>query len=236
MKHLFLPFLFLLCMNVEAKEGLKKISAGIRFAPEYSFRFLKAQSDYQWLKDSRDDLEKPKLGFSFGPEFTIRLKKKFYGTVAICIANKGYQTKNQTLIYNTPEEGAPTSMRTKFSTWYMEVPLKLNYQLFNSCSFYITAGVMPSLAVYEKTKFIYENEDGSKDRSKEDDFLGSTNQEKLSASGYIGFGYFIKWKNWSAIKVEPFFKCEIAPHFNSHIREYFYSAGIDLGFYFRRGE
>jgi hypothetical protein len=234
MKNKIVLLLLLSSSFCFAKEGLKKFNVGIHFSPEYSYRIIKADAAYRWLTDVRNDLEIPKFGYSFGVDIMERFWKKTYGTIGISASNKGYQTDKNNLVYNDPEPGAPVRIQTRFSYWYLEVPLKINYQVFDSSSFYISVGGVPALEFYEKTKSIYTNEDGSKDRTSDHILLGN-NSNKLNLAGYIGIGYLYKWKSWSAIKIEPFFKCQLLKLNDSYVHEYFYSIGLDLGFYFTKG-
>ncbi len=228
----FLIFLFLSTQFSLAKtSALKRTMFGFTFSSEYSYRFLKAESSYDWEVDLRNEMEVPKFGYTVGFNISQQIKKKFFVEVAFCYSNKGEQTKKSDLIYDDPEPYGAVSKYTRYTFGYCEIPVRLNYQLFDSASFFTSVGFAFEIPVLEKRKYFYTYSDGHESHV-------SSYTLSSSAEGGIsiiaGIGYFFKVSKMLYIKSEPFFKCSMTPFYNSNIKDYFYSYGLDVGIYFSK--
>jgi len=231
-KNLVLILLFLPMLSFSRMHTVDKWMFGITFSPEYSYRFLSSNSHYDWLAELRDEMEIPKFGYTAGINVSYKFRDKFFVSFGTRFSSKGEATKKYDLIYfSSPGPGDPVAMRTNYSYGFCEIPLTVNYQLFDSSSFFTSLGISADLPVMEKHKNIFIKSDGSESHSSTFSLHSSA---KMGMTAMVGIGYYFNTGKNYFLKTEPFFKCNIVSEGGSSVKEYFYSFGLEIGFYLGR--
>jgi len=227
--------IFLLYFSIAFQEvnalQLPERMVGITFSPEYSFRFLTSDEQFNEMREFRDEIEIPKFGYTVGFNFSIKLMKKTFAEIGGSYSNKGVNTKSQAILYDSLESGTPVTLRKKYSYSFLEIPMRINYQLFENHGFFISLGLAVDFKSRERVKTYYTYGNGDKER---DSFGASGYGPRVSLNGIGGLGYFFQLSKDYFLKVEPFFKCAITPTVNDALKEYFYSYGLDVGIYLAR--
>jgi len=230
MKKIFFIF-FLLVSNISFSKSpsLPRNLLGVTFSPEYSYRFLSGSDTYSWLIDLRNEIENPKFGNTIGFKYSYRILNKFFIEGGALYSSKGYDTKKLDLIYNDPEPNAPVSLYKRYSYSFLEIPVCANYQLFDSCGFFISLGFIGNFPTRERVSTFFQYADGSETH---DVSSGRSTTTNIFLSGIGGIGYFFRLSDKFYLKTEPFFKCSITPSASDNVKDYFYSYGLEVGVYF----
>lgn len=223
MKYLIAVLFILLSTGASARTRI----VGIFFSPEYSFRYLTSGEDLKWIADIRDDTEVPKFGYTAGAGFSFATGKKFFVELGITYSNKGWRRKKSDLIYNDPEPGEPLTISHCYSFGFVEVPLKINYQLSDSNLFFFSLGLLPSFQILSKTRSSIEYADGRTESVSSSHINGPGGYTGISA--YAGIPFYFKISKRFLVRSEPFFKCMIITSQSTEIKDHPYSLGLQIG-------
>lgn len=72
-------------------------------------------------------------------------------------------------VYLSDDMGIDNARRSVFKSLYLSVPVLLEYHLFFARSIHISGGVIGGVRVHSKTKVVYKNEEGHKEKLKDKD-------------------------------------------------------------------
>jgi hypothetical protein len=242
MKKLFVFVFIITSVFVYAQDSTKTKKAsrffiGVNFSPDYCYRTIK-HTDNSYLSDfiydTRNKIEQPKLGFTSGINVCYILTKHISLDLGLQYSNKGYQTKNETLIYPTPGSAAtynlPTSGRFVYRYNYIDIPLKANFVFGKKKLRLITSvGLTTNIFISETNSFIGKYSNGSSFRSSSTANYGLS---RVNLSPLISCGIDYKINNKMFFRVEPTFRYSILSTVNAPITEYVWSAGLNVSYYF----
>ena len=194
-----------------------KVDIGYTFAPEYSYRFLKSNSNNQWVVDNYDSLEFSKFGYSLGINGVYNLKSNLTLSSALLFSNKGDQTK---------KELTPSLINYISNYYYLDIPIKVNYYfLTEKFRLYLSGGL--STNVFLKHTFITKQEGSNEDLRLTD----NSSISKINLAFNTGIGFDINLTEKWYFKMECLYKQSITPIGNTPIKKYLYSISPNLGFY-----
>jgi hypothetical protein len=210
---------------------IKKYALGITYSPDLCYRNLNSAAEHKWISDIRDTLETGKMGHTTGVNLTININKKISLSTGILFSDKGAKTKRYTF-ENTGNLNAPAFNTITFHYYYIDIPLKVNYYLHDKkCKFYITGGMSTNIFISQKntSKIEYYNKDSEK--------ITSTNKQpdfaKINFAVIAGLGIDCPITPKYYFKLEPQFRYSINSIIKAPIKEYLYSAGLNIGIYYK---
>lgn len=202
-----------------------KWSAGLHFAPEYSYRSLQSGSDWINTVAYRDSIELPSFGFSTGAFIRHSLNKKISFETGLNFSDRHYSSKYIDVVLEL-DEGL-RKIKTSHHFYYLSLPIKGNYMLYESkASFYLTAEVTFDLYLLGRTVSHLKYDDGHLDRNAsrmKNDF------STFNMSGSIGAGISMPMNDRLSIRFEPSYRRAIFPLLDAPIREFGYFIGLDSG-------
>lgn len=212
-----------------------KFFTGLTFSPDYCYRTLKPDASSKWIGDIRDSREIPKFGYTTGLKLSYRHSKKFSFETGLLFSDKGEKTKiiatDRITSNGQPDTLLPTTQIFIYHYYYLDIPVKLNYYFFSTDKgdFYVAASFSLNIFLTQKTNSLSEYGDGHK----------TTNTS--TTSGYsgtnlsfpVGIGYQANFSDRLFFKIEPTYRRSITSIIDAPIKEYLYSAGIDIGLYYR---
>ena len=194
-----------------------KVDIGYTFAPEYSYRFLKSNSNNQWIVDNYDSLEFSKFGYALGINGVYNLKSNLTLSSALLFSNKGYQTKT---------ELTPSLINYISNYYYLDIPIKVNYYfLTEKFRFYLSGGLSTNL--FLKHILISKQEGSNEDLRLTD----NSSISKINLALNTGIGFDVSLTNKWYFKMECLYKQSIIPIGNTPVKKYLYSISPNLGFF-----
>jgi hypothetical protein len=210
----------------------RKIALGISFSTDYSYRSLKASSDfYKPLVQLRDSVELPVFGFTTGLKLTTLLKKRFTFETGLLFSQKGYKDKPTIFVANTPDPHIPKTASYQLTYSSIDIPIKLSFYPIKTvkAGFLISAGIINNIFITEKKTSTYVYNNGStqtvKDRS-----IGFGYQPSL----LLSIGYQQQLSERLFFKVEPTYRRQIFDiNSSGAYKTYYYSFGLDLSLYLK---
>jgi len=196
-----------------------RVDFGFSFSPDYSYRILKTGATDTWMKNYYDTLEVPRFSYTIGLNVVFNLNERFFLSTGLLFADRGEKTKKYII---------PPVNNYLNHYYYLCVPVKANYYvLLKKVKLFVTAGFAAD---------IYLNGQSNVDvgSSGEQKIVGlSSNLTRLTFSFIGGAGLDCPLTDRWYFKLEPLYRRSLTPIANSDIKKYFYSAGLNLGFYFK---
>ncbi len=233
MKHSIILLLLLLPLIsfCETKDTLSdgKIKIGISGSSDYCYRILKSDETSKWISDVRDTLEIPKFGYTVSVNILYKIKNNIKIEGAILYSNFGEKTKKYVL-NNSNSADLPANSSFLYNYRYLGLPLKINYYFYTKkIKLYATVGLSTNVFLSKKITSVleYMNLDTKKSNS-----ISKNGFSKINFLVIAGLGINYSISNKFDIKVEPIYKRSINTIIKAPIKEYLYSAGLNLGFYY----
>jgi hypothetical protein len=223
MKNIFQLFLFMLCLQLrsqtEVVEPKGRFDIGFSASPDYSYRILKAETADKWMKNTYDTAEIARVGFTAGLQVVFHASEKLFFTSGVLFSDRGEKTKK----YLTP----PVNNYINHY-YYLSIPLRANYYLIQKkIKLFLSAGV--SADVYLKSFSVIEFGSAGETRS-----LGLSSEiSRLNLMVNAGFGIDCPITDRWYFKFQPDYRMSITPVSDSPIKKYFYSFGLNMGFFYR---
>jgi hypothetical protein len=202
-----------------------KWSAGLHFAPEYSYRSLQSGNDWQSTVEYRDSTEIPSFGFCTGAFFQYRLNKKISFETGLNISDRHYSSEYIDLVMEEDEE--LRQVKNSHHFYYLSLPVKGNYNLYEGrASIYLTATVSFDVYLLGRNVSHLKYADGHVDRN--------TNRMRsdlsfFNMSGSVGAGVSLPLNERLSIRFEPTYRRTFFPLLDAPVREFSYSFGLDTG-------
>jgi hypothetical protein len=217
----------------ESQPTSKTQAVGFTFSPDYCYRSLKADEDFQFIVDSRNSLETPKFGFTTGFNYSMRLSKRFTFEVGVLYSEKGEKFKHTDFIppstYNDP--ALPSKILGRYHYLYLDIPVRTNFYLTNKkLKLYLTGGISPNLHLIQKTVSIMKFGDGHSTRSVTYDNVGFSRINVAFIAG-LGVRYDLSEKLY--LQCEPLYRRSITSIISGPIEGYLYSVGLNTGIYYK---
>jgi hypothetical protein len=226
---IFIPFVAF-SQNADSTKT-RRISIGLTYSPDYSYRILKPNTSSEWIATLRDSLEIPKYGFTTGLNIAFKINKRISLEAGILYADKGYKTIKLTGTTVVPEPSLPTTISNNYQYIYLDIPLKINYYLLtHRTKLYVTAGLSPNIYIKQKTKSTGEHADGHTSISS---FSTNDGNSKINLATMVGFGASYDLTKSLYFKVEPIYRRSITPFESTSLKQHLYSAGANVGVYFK---
>jgi hypothetical protein len=226
--------LLILPLHVFSSEGdsirSDKFQLGLLYSPELSYRTLKADAEYAWLKEAQDRMDIPRYGFSAGVYFGYRLSTRLALEIQALYSDKGSKIKENFMENHHLQdywEKVPYQNHMIYHYNYLDIPVKLNYCLTSGkVKFYLAAGMSLNAFLNQKKKTYILYEDGS---SKTFRTASTRGLEKMNFAILAGFGIGYQLSEGYQFKFEPVFKHSINSIVNAPVRNYLCSAGMQIG-------
>jgi hypothetical protein len=222
MKKIISILFLLLMLNLSSQEKdsitYSKFDVGFTYSPDYSYRVLKTEATNSWIKDAYDTLEVPKYGYTVGLHIVYHVNKNLFVSSGVLFADRGEKTKEYTL--------QPVNNYTNHY-YYLDIPLKANYYLINKkLKLFLTAGAFASVYINSKTTTDVGNSTG-----KNENVYTKPDVSKLNFAFVGGLGIDCPVTDRWYFKLEPNYRRSFTPIANTPIKKYFYSFGVNLGFF-----
>jgi hypothetical protein len=210
------------------------ISIGLIGSPDYCYRSLSSTSQYQWLVNERNSLEIPKYSYTYGVSFQWQMAKRFAVELDAQVSDKGYKTKNYSLIW--PSQGnstnLPTSISHNYHYKYTDGTLKGNiFLLTNAFKLYITIGGVINVLDPSTDKYTETYPDGHTETNSEPLDLTGVSKATITVISGLGASYDIG-KHF-IIKLEPVYRRALTSLSSGNVHEILYSYGINAGVYYK---
>jgi len=210
-----------------------KFSIGLAFSPDYCYRTLQSDASSQWIADGRNAMEVPKFGFTTGISGLYKLSKKVNIEAGLQYSDKGEKTKQYTPDTTQPSDPAiPNHVSYNYSYTYLDIPLKVSYSILtHRFGLFVSAGISTNIFLLQQTTATQEFADGTTKK------VSSTNiVTKFSAVNFAilaGFGVDYNVNKSAQIRVEPIYRRSLNSIISAPIKEYLYSAGLNIEFYYK---
>lgn len=206
--------------------AFKKLSVGINFELNYVDYVLRHNPPLKDIKNFRDINEKGKVGGAIGFNLEYSLTPSISLGSGLLFLDRGSATKKTHLIWVSPEDSFPTHSKIIFTSYFVEIPLKLKYNL-NVANFglYVTCGPSIGQLIYSKTSvFTYIKETHQKAVSNKigDGYINNV------LSFHIGLGINVPLTSRFTLSIAPLYRRTLTSlsHHNE-TRRYYHSFGLN---------
>ncbi len=229
-KYLILIFLF--CWSYgftqEMVESQSRLSIGLNFSPNYSFRNLEYSDEFEWLAKQREH-ETASFGFNTGLVILYRLATRAELELNFQFSRQAWQLKDLPLI----NPNADLLGDGDYTYWndYIEIPLRINYRFLNKKVFiFVTAGVSANISLGGGSKAELRFNSGTSEESVRKIDRSQFRSMVLAPVVGLGFGYNFN-ERWN-VRVEPLFRYSLNPITDDNailIKQYNHSIGLQTG-------
>jgi hypothetical protein len=230
---LIAPFCAAHAQETKKQTVSQKLSIGFNFSPDYSYRTLNnsGSSSTDIVVTSRNNLEVAKFGYTTGLNICFNLSKTIEFETGIQYSNKGYQIKNRALFYLPPIDPAlPKKAETIYSYQYIGIPLRVKLTAGeNKIRFLSSAGFMTNFLLKARQKTIFEYSDGNTTKSTQS--MTDFNKVEIAPMISVGVKYIVNEK--TQLTAEPTFRYGMTQTKDATISEHLWSAGLNIGLYYR---
>ena len=219
--------------QVSKSSSEKKFSIGVAFSPDYSFRRLHSTNEESdFLKDTRNQFESAKFGYTTGLVAKYRLNRSLALESGLKLSDKGenYVMRKEDFVFvdglSTEEDPAiPEKYKTNYHFYYLGLPVKLNYIfLERKVNLFVSAGFSTDFFLEGKQSSVFHFED----KVEESSFSMEGDFKKITFTGLAGFGMETQISRMIHIQFEPIFRYSFTPLVDIPLKEYLYSAGVNL--------
>ena len=211
----------------------KEVQLGIIFSTDYDFRTLKnnngsASSDL--VIRSRNSVELEKFGYTTGADLCFPITNLIGLETGVQYSNKGYQTKNQDVVYGQGDPSLPIKARFIYNFHYVDIPLKVNFTFREGrVQFFTSAGFYTNIFLNETVKSIQEYANGKSDQKTE-----STGYrfKRINISPMISLGINYKLNDKLMLRAEPTYRYGVVKIIDAPVTEYLWNAGLNMGLFY----
>jgi len=232
----------------EGESTNKGVIVGVSYSPDYCYRDLKGDgTDVINSNIARSNsVESAKYGFTTGLSARFSLTKNLQLETGLYFADKGERLvidlstltfgdmidPRYGFVYETSEVPGTVIANNKYM--YAELPLKLNYIILDKkMRLAISGGTSLNTMVGYNQKSTHKYEDGSKSVSSNS--FSTANFTRFHIGVIGGLSLEIPLSEKLALRLEPTYRRSITAINNDRIREYLYSAGMNLGVTYKLG-
>lgn len=136
-----------------------KVSIGISFSPDYSYRTLHSAGSFQIGTEFRDTVEIAKLGYTAGLSLLVKLWNRVSFETGLYFSNKRYRTKSIALYdINPPFEEPVNRIKSSYNYYYLNIPIKVNYFILTGkIKLFASAGFSTNIFLDEREKVTFED-------------------------------------------------------------------------------
>lgn len=204
----------------------KKLSLGVNFEANYAERFLRHDQSLKYVQGFPDKKGLGKIGGVVGLNLDYTLTPDISLGTGLLFSDRGYSTKKTELIWAFPDEAYPTHSKTVFTSYFVEIPLKVTYN-FHVANFgmYVTGGPSIGQLIYRKTSvFTYFRNTREKAVSSKigDGYINNV------LSFHIGLGINVPLTSRFTLSIAPLYRRTLTSlsHHNE-TRRYYHSFGLN---------
>ena len=220
-------------LNSKHNDTHKQVQIGVNISTDYDFRTLKnndGSASSGLVIRNRNGIETGKAGYTAGVNVCVYLGGLFGLETGVQYSNKGYQTKNQDLVFAQPDPSLPVREKFVYNFHYIGIPVKINLRLGEGrIQFIPGAGFSADIFVKATVKNIKEYSSGKREQKTENSTYNYTSIN-ISPVISLGVNYFLNDK--MSIRVEPTYRYGILKIIEARVTEYLWNAGLNIGFYF----
>ncbi len=245
MKLTVIPLILLVFLSLSVKSQTevpnpKKFSFGVNFSPDYSYRRLHSNNpDHDFVINQLNDWEEPAFGYTTGLSVRYLVNKKFELESGLQFSDKTFKLDIDRDDFETPDNGLyqpddpaiPERLTTNYHFYYLGVPVKLNYHFYQKrMRMYVSAGVSADFAIDTKSKTTMKYRDRTESIERNNN---GGDYNKICLSGLAGFGAETALFKRFGIRIEPVFRYSFTPMVDDPMKEYLYSAGLNVAIFYR---
>jgi len=215
----FLSFALFAQDSTKIEENkLKKHQIGLTYSPEYTFRYLQADSKSAWVMQIADSMEVPKFGFSTGLNYVYNVNDKLNINTGIFFTDNGEKTK-----YNVNIQ--PVNYTNHY--YFVSIPVRINYTMYTKkVALYSSIGLTGNVFINHRTVMF---EEGKKEAIQ---FNNSNDLTRWNIGGVAGLGMQAKLsENWF-FKLEVLYKQSISAVNNDPVKKWLYAVGPNFGLFY----
>lgn len=224
MKKILFLFLLLCAFGIHGQSAdsltYSRFDVGFAFSPDLSYRVLKAGAADSWMKEACDTLEVPKFGFTAGFHVVFHPHQRFFVSAGLLFSDRGERTRNYVV--------KPANNYINHY-YYLHVPLKAHYYFISkeSIKVFAAAGLAPDVYLNGETRV----ETGSNGETKP--LRPASGISRINFSFVAGIGLDCPLTRRWYFKLEPGYRRSLIPIADAPVKKYFYSLGLNLGFFCR---
>lgn len=237
---LFVSIWGLLLGQSTDKNKDKKFHIGIKFSPDYSYRYLSSNSEVNMgnsIIDWRNEYETARMGSTSGVVAKYLLSKRIGLESGLQFSDTGYRSKYFKDDYEQPgginpsdDPAIPEKMTTNYHYYYLGIPIKLNYYLIRKkVHIFVTTGVSTDFFLDANKKSELEFEDRVEVQTYR---YEENNFNNVSFIGLVGLGMEYKISQRFQLQFEPVIRYSFTPLDNTPLKEYLYSFGTNLTLFY----
>lgn len=219
--------------KAQDNKGAKKILVGFNFSPDYSYRTLKPRdpnAPANVVIDVRNETEKAKFGYTTGINVWFNMTDCVALETGLQFSNKGYRTKNNTLVYaDPPGPNDPTQASFSYNYHYIGVPFTVRFLLGKGkARFVSSAGFTTNFLLNASQTAQLKYANGTKEKKRQ---TSPENYNKIDLSPMLSLGLLYKLANNIYVAAEPTFRYGLLKTVDAPIEEHLWSAGLNLAVY-----
>lgn len=233
---------FILLGTLNSHAQTTKIGAsnvGLIFSPNYSCRTIKAPSEHQSIKDSRDENESAIFGFSGGVSYQYALRFGLTLETGAYFTRKGYRYGNIPVTTSPDPLLSVGTMTNWIYHDFMDIPVKVGYsgKISERIRLFGNAGASFGFLGRNRYKQVLRYGNGIVNVHKYQSSSQSVNTVNIDLM--LSAGVDIEVLNRFAVRVEPTFRHSVTPskfgmiYGLEGIKEYTYSVGANVGVIYR---
>jgi len=239
MKKVLYSLLLLFSIGLSAQDStntsFKRWAVGYTVSPDYCYRILTSDGSANsiFIVSNRNGNEIPQYGITSGFNVCYFFKKHFSIETGINYSNSGYRTKDfSDFIYNGPPDPAiPTKIKFIYNYNYIDIPLKANVIIGKKkLRFIASAGIITNFLLFRKDIQIAEYSDGAIITSYP---KPQTGFNFVNLTLLMSAGTDINLSEKFNLRIEPTYRYSLGIKNTSPVKENLWSAGLNLGLYFR---
>jgi hypothetical protein len=229
MRFSFTLLLIVFSFSILAQDSIpstSKFRLSAHFSPNYCYRTLEHEEEYQVIVDAREENELASFGFNTGIAMNFYFTDRFASELGIQFSRQTTASLHKELVDQFLQPIGDVYI--EYRNNYIELPFTLKYHVIDKKLFsYVFMGASINILVQEKSKTWTYYPDGSKDIRTFNSLDYDSYPTTISLIGGLGLGYKISQKiNFTA---EPIFRRSITPLTDAPISQYNYSIGLQLG-------
>ena len=204
-------------LNAQEETNIKtsRLSIGLSYDPSIGHRYLKTDSQFEWMKAIYDSIEIPTYNYSSGLNIKLDFSQRFGISSGLLFSHKGLKIAgnrdlNTAVIYS--------------NYYFLSVPVKFNYNIIaKSNTLYVTGGVINDFLV-NSNQVHSNNEKTVVTKFKTNESLTTYN---IAAIGGLGMDLRITDKSY--FKMEAFYQQSLNSITDTNLKRYLYSFGSKVG-------
>ncbi len=204
---------------------------GLMAAPEVTDGlWTSIDNTVQGNQDFWNQIFSAKLGCTAGIDLLFLINHRFTFQSGFYYSNKGYRVKK---FYLTDMYGVaydPEAYKTKINSHYLEIPLKINYNIhFENFKCYFSGGLINAFLAGRTSTDVLYFQNGNVEHNTNKEVSDATLRFNLFPTIGTGFDFFINSK--MTFRIEPTAKLSILKLYSDSIsKTHLWSAGVNFSY------